>query len=47
MYQRALRLSDNNGFGRCETHLLPEREPRGDRKSEAESLYKKGPRAQK
>jgi hypothetical protein len=47
MYQGALELLDNNRFGKCEIHLLPEREPRGDRKSEAERLYKKGPSAQK
>jgi hypothetical protein len=47
MYQRTLELLGNNRFGRCEIHLLSEREPRGDRKSEAERLYKKGPRTQK
>lgn len=39
-------LLGNNRFGRCKVYLLSEREPRGYRKSEAERLYKKGPRAQ-
>jgi hypothetical protein len=45
MYQRTLELLDNNRFRRREAHLFSDREPRGDRKSEAERLYKKGPRA--
>lgn len=40
MYQRTLDLLDDNKFGRCAIHLLSEREPRGDRKSEAKRLYK-------
>jgi hypothetical protein len=47
MYQRTLELLDDNKFGRCDIHLLSEREPRGDRKSEAERLYKKSPGTQK
>lgn len=47
MYQRTLEQLDDNKFGRRDIHLLSEREPRGDRKSEAERLDKKGPRAQK
>ena len=48
MYQRTLELLlDDNKFKRCDIHLLSEREPRGDRKSEAERLYKKRPGTQK
>ncbi len=47
MYQRTLELLDDDKFRRCEIYLFPEREPRGDRKSEAERLYKKSPRTQK
>jgi hypothetical protein len=47
MYQGTLELLDDNEFGRCDIHLLSEREPRGDRKSEAERLYKESPGTQK
>jgi hypothetical protein len=47
MYQRTLELLDDNKFGRYDIHLLSEREPRGDRKNKAESLYEKSPETQK
>ena len=46
MYQRTLELLDKNKFGRYDIHLFSERKPRGDRKSEAKSLYKESPGTQ-